>query len=140
MKSKPYRFAGIPAQSAAAENMVRSNRRWARTESQSTTHLRELSRIVESFVFSTDHHLRVQQQIEQRALALWKAEGCSHGTALNDWLRAEREVLERVIRNYSRNLRLRQAVRPQKSARVTRRKSESRILLEGTGKLFETLT
>jgi hypothetical protein len=140
MKSKPDKCADIPALSAAAENMVHNGRRRARTESQSTTHLSELSRIVERLVFSTEDHLRVQQQIEERALALWMAGGCRPGTALNDWLQAEREVLERFIRTYSRNHGLRQAVRPRESVRVARKKLEPRILQEGTGEVFGALT
>src|SRR5258706_6966483 len=48
-------------------------------------------------VFTSGEHLGVQEQIERRARELWCAGGCRHGTALNDWLRAEREVLEQFI-------------------------------------------
>jgi hypothetical protein len=48
--------------------------------------------------FTSGEHLGVQEQIERRARELWCAGGCRHGTALNDWLLAEREVLEQFIR------------------------------------------
>src|SRR5271163_2447994 len=54
-------------------------------------------RIVEGVVCRVEEHCRVQQQIERRANELWCAGGCRHGTALNDWLQAEREVVEQFI-------------------------------------------
>jgi len=51
-------------------------------------------------LFTVEDHLRVQQQIEARANELWRAGGCCDGTALSDWLRAEREVLEQFVLAY----------------------------------------
>jgi hypothetical protein len=47
--------------------------------------------------FTSGEHLGVQEQIERRARELWCAGGCRLGTALNDWLQAEREVLEQFM-------------------------------------------
>jgi len=44
--------------------------------------------------FSGDEHLPPQEQIEKRAYELWLEGGCRHGNDLDDWLQAEREVLE----------------------------------------------
>jgi Protein of unknown function (DUF2934) len=55
-------------------------------------------KIVEGVVFRVEEHFRVQQQIERRANELWRAGGCRHDTALNDWLQAEGEVVEQFIR------------------------------------------
>lgn len=55
------------------------------------------ARIVEGVVFRVEEHFKVQQQIERRANELWCAGGCRDGTALNDWLQAEREVVEQFI-------------------------------------------
>ena len=48
-------------------------------------------------VFTIDDHLRVQQQIEKRAYAIWQARSRQQDTALDDWVRAEHEVLEDLI-------------------------------------------
>jgi hypothetical protein len=48
-------------------------------------------------VFTTDDHLRVQQQIEKRAYEIWQARCPQQDTALDDWVRAEHEVLEDCI-------------------------------------------
>ena len=45
-------------------------------------------------VFTVTDHLKVQMQIEQRAHELWLSEGAHENTALDNWLNAEREVLE----------------------------------------------
>ena len=47
--------------------------------------------------FTVADHLKVQTEIEQRAHELWLAGGSRSNTALNNWLRAEREVLEDFI-------------------------------------------
>jgi len=47
--------------------------------------------------FTVDDHLRVQQQIEERANEIWRAGGCCDKAALSDWVRAEREVLEQFV-------------------------------------------
>jgi len=48
-------------------------------------------------VFTVAEHLNVQEQIERRAYELWWARCCQQGAALDDWVRAEREVLEDFI-------------------------------------------
>ncbi len=53
-------------------------------------------------VLTAEGHLRLQEQIERRAHELWRAGGCREGTAMSDWLRAEREVLEQHSLAYQR--------------------------------------
>ena len=48
-------------------------------------------------VFTVTEHLKVQEQIEQRAYELWLAGGSHQDIALDNWLNAEREVLEDFI-------------------------------------------
>ena len=48
-------------------------------------------------VFTVAEHLNVQKQIEQRAYELWLAGGSHQNGALENWVRAEREVLEDFI-------------------------------------------
>ena len=48
-------------------------------------------------VFTVADHLKVQREIEQRAHELWLAGGYRQNTALENWLNAEREVLEDFI-------------------------------------------
>jgi Protein of unknown function (DUF2934) len=73
--------------------------------------------------FTSGEHLGVQEQIERRARELWCAGGCRHGTALNDWLQAEREVLEQFIQVCTRRHSL-----PQSSVGVALSKPETQIL------------
>ena len=51
-------------------------------------------------VFTVADHLKVQMQIERRAHELWLAGGSRQDTALDNWLNAEREVLEEFIQAY----------------------------------------
>ncbi len=44
-------------------------------------------------IFDATERLRVRTQTKQRAYQLWLAGGCRPGRALNDWLRAEAEVM-----------------------------------------------
>ena len=37
-----------------------------------------------------------REKIEQVAYQIWVLRGCQHGYALEDWIRAERELLERA--------------------------------------------
>ena len=69
----------------------------------------------EAPLFTVDDHLRVQQQIEERANELWRAGGCCDQSALSDWLRAEREVLEQFVLAYA----LQPSVRPEPNPRPT---------------------
>jgi hypothetical protein len=43
--------------------------------------------------FTMEEHLRVQREIEERAHRFWFAKGCALKSALDDWLKAEAEVL-----------------------------------------------
>ena len=74
-------------------------------------------------VFTAEKHLVVQEQIERRARELWGAGGCCQGTALNDWVRAECEILEQFILAFAR-----QHSFPLSSAGAARNKPETRIL------------
>jgi hypothetical protein len=84
--------------------------------------------IAEKVIFTAEEHLKAQQQIEWRARELWRAEGCRDGTALGDWLQAEREVLEQFIWAYARRDALQQSFRPRASVSFERKKPETRIL------------
>ena len=55
----------------------------------------------EAPLFTVHDHLRVQQQIEERANDLWRTGGCCGQSALADWLQAEREVLEQFVLAYT---------------------------------------
>jgi len=50
--------------------------------------------------FTAADHLTVQMQIEGRAHELWLAGGAHENTALDNWLNAEREVVEEFIQAY----------------------------------------
>jgi hypothetical protein len=65
--------------------------------------------IVERVIFTAEEHREVQQQIERRARELWCAAGRRRGNASNDWLQAEREVLEQFIWAYARRNALEQS-------------------------------
>ena len=86
------------------------------------------STFAERKVFTVEEHLTVQRQIERRALDLWHERGCRRGTALSDWLQAEREILEQFIRAYVQRHGLRQAASPRASVCVARKNPEPRIL------------
>ena len=62
---------------------------------------REQTRTQEAPFFTVDDHLCVQHQIEVRAHELWRAGGYREESALSDWLRAEREVLEEFVLAYN---------------------------------------
>lgn len=47
--------------------------------------------------FTIEDHLRVQREIEERAHRFWFAKGCALKSALNDWLKAEDEVLAEFV-------------------------------------------
>lgn len=48
--------------------------------------------------FTVEEHLRVQREIEERAHRFWLAKGCALKNALNDWLKAEDEVLAEFVK------------------------------------------
>src|SRR5579859_6221788 len=84
--------------------------------------------VVERVVFTGEEHLEAQRQIERRAREIWRAGGCRCGAALNDWLQAEREVLEQFIWGYARRHALRQSLSAGASVRVALNKPKPRIL------------
>lgn len=52
--------------------------------------------------FSIEEHLRVQLEIEERAHRFWIARGSALKNALNDWLKAEDEVLAEFVKARTR--------------------------------------
>jgi post-segregation antitoxin (ccd killing protein) len=46
---------------------------------------------------TAEEHLQVQREIERRAHELWHAGGCRQTASLNDWLQAEREIMEKFL-------------------------------------------
>jgi hypothetical protein len=84
--------------------------------------------IAEKVIFTAEEHLKTQRQIERRAHDLWCAGGCRDGTALGDWIQAEREVLGQFIWSYARGHALRRSSRSGASICVSRRKSEAGVL------------
>ena len=74
-------------------------------------------------IFTAEEHLVVQEQIERRAHEIWGLGGYCHGTALNDWVKAECEIVENFILACAR-----QRSVPQSLAGVARSKPEIRFL------------
>src|SRR6266704_6413635 len=103
---------------------------WARTEPNPMSELSP-GRLVEGVVFTPKEHLGVQHQIERRARLLWYAGGCRQGTALHDWLQAEREVLEQFIRAYARRRSSPQSSRQRPAVTAARERPDTRILKRG---------
>ncbi len=66
--------------------------------------------------FSIEEHLRVQREIETRAHRFWQAKGCALKNALNDWLKAEEEVLAEFVKARTQ----RQQVQPVSSKTQTK--------------------
>lgn len=62
----------------------------------------EQTRTQEAPLFTVADHLRVQHHIEVRANEFWRSGGCCEHSALSDWLRAERDVLEQFVLAYKR--------------------------------------
>src|SRR5882672_9984465 len=77
-------------------------------------------------LFTVADHLRVQQQIEQRANELWRARGCRDQSALSDWLRAEREVLEQFVLAYALGPSMRREANRRPTAPAKARNSKTR--------------
>lgn len=55
--------------------------------------------------FSAEEHLAVQQQIERLAHALWRARDGQSGSELEDWLRAEHEVIAEFLSDSAKLIR-----------------------------------
>ncbi len=53
-------------------------------------------------LITAEEHLRVQNQIESRAHAIWVSAGCPGGTALGDWIQAEEDMLIEFCRRHMR--------------------------------------
>jgi hypothetical protein len=90
-ESKPARRSGPQARTGN----VRAHAECQKTGEESPRLM------VEQVIFTAGEHQAVQQQIERRARELWCAGGCCRGTAFDDWLQAEREVLMQFIRAYA---------------------------------------
>jgi hypothetical protein len=63
--------------------------------------------------FTVEEHLLVQRQIEERAHRIWSANGFASENPLEDWLKAEDEVLTEFARTRMQSRRLRLAPRHQ---------------------------
>src|SRR5467141_2196308 len=63
---------------------------------RSTMKVRNQRRTNSAAGLTADEHLWLQKEIEKRAHALWRAGGYRQMTGLNDWLQAEREMLEQL--------------------------------------------
>ena len=48
--------------------------------------------------FTIEEHRKVQLEIEKRAHRFWFTNGCALSNALNDWLKAENEVLAEFVK------------------------------------------
>jgi Protein of unknown function (DUF2934) len=66
------------------------------------------ARLSKQSPFTIEEHLRVQREIEERAHRFWFAKGCALKSALEDWLKAENEVLA----EFAKTLTQRQQVQP----------------------------
>jgi hypothetical protein len=66
------------------------------------------SRLSKQSPFTIEEHLQVQWEIEERAHRFWFAKGCALKSALDDWLKAENEVLA----EFAKMLTQRQQVQP----------------------------
>jgi len=82
----------------------------------------------EAPLFTVEDHLRVQQQIEARANELWREGGCCDQSALSDWLRAEREVLEQFVLDYDARQPARRESSRRAAAEVKARSPKTTIL------------
>ncbi len=78
--------------------------------------------------FAAKDHLWVQQQIDRRAYLLWLAGGCLDGKGLNDWLRAEREVLVEFCLAREQRFSVRSNSRPERKIKATRSTLSKAIL------------
>jgi hypothetical protein len=59
--------------------------------------------------FTTEEHLRVQSKIEERAHRFWFAKGCALKNALDDWLKAEAEVLAEFAKTLTQHQQMQSA-------------------------------
>jgi len=50
------------------------------------------------YEFTIEEHLNVQRKIEERAHRFWLTNGCALRSTLNDWLKAENEVLAEFMK------------------------------------------
>jgi len=92
LEPAPRRMCRRPFVRAQFDNRRREQRRNHREESIQLIY----AHLPPATVLATEQHLRAQTQIEQRAHQLWFAKGGHPSGALNDWLRAEREVVQKL--------------------------------------------
>lgn len=74
--------------------------------------------------FAIEQHLRVQREIEERAHRFWFAKGCALKNALDDWLKAEAEVLA----EFAKMLTQRQQMQPALGETQTKTEKASSFL------------
>jgi hypothetical protein len=74
--------------------------------------------------FTIEEHLRVQMEIEERAHRFWFAKGCALKNALDDWLKAENEVLAEFAKMLAR----RQQIQPASGETQTNTRGTSALL------------
>jgi len=74
--------------------------------------------------FTIEEHLRVQREIEERAHRFWFAKGCVLKNALDDWLKAEAEVLA----EFAKTLTQRQQMQPASGKTQTKTRGTSALL------------
>ena len=78
--------------------------------------------------FTREEHLMVQRQIEERARRIWSANGFASQNPLDDWLKAEEEVLAEFAqaRMQSRRLLLAPRHEPDKPGNFQRKNEQSK--------------
>jgi hypothetical protein len=90
--------------------------------------------------FTIEEHLRVQREIEERAHRFWFAKGCALKSALDDWLKAEAEVLA----EFAKMLTHRQQMQPASDEMQTKTRKTSTFLpavaYQSTAKVNPKLT
>jgi hypothetical protein len=74
--------------------------------------------------FTIEEHLQVQREIEERAHRFWLAKGCALKSALDDWLKAEAEVLAEFVKMLAQ----RQQIQPASGETQTKTRGTSALL------------
>jgi hypothetical protein len=90
-QSKITARAGIKSRPAGPFHAAANGQQFPPDSSQPTPAVRSRNE------FTIGEHLRVQREIEERAHRFWLAKGCALKNALDDWLKAEDEVLAKFV-------------------------------------------
>ena len=53
---------------------------------------------------SAEEHLWLNWELERRSREIWLSGGCREGSALANWLQAERETWQRFVRSHAQRL------------------------------------